>query len=126
LTTRKFVESVEKTIDSSPVILSSDIQKHFGPTGESVYIRGHLVFIDSSILDLALFATERDGTLLVDKYRFHYMNGKRDMLFRYDNAPHHPEVSSNPDHKHTPGNILPSGMPSLKDILNEISAKIIE
>ncbi len=61
----------------------------------------------------------------VDKYRLHYMNGAGQMLFRYDNSPHHPEIDSHPHHKHTPDKISPSNMPSIKDILNEISAIIV-
>jgi hypothetical protein len=53
------------------------------------------------------------------------MNRAGRMLFRYDNAPHHPEIDAYPHHKHTSDGIIPSGMPSLQDILNEISAIII-
>jgi hypothetical protein len=53
------------------------------------------------------------------------MNRAGRMLFRYDNAPHHPEIDAYPHHKHTSDGIIPSSMPSLQDILNEISAIII-
>ena len=53
------------------------------------------------------------------------MNAAGKMLFRYDNAQHHPEIASHPHHKHTPDRIAPSNMPSVKDILNEISAFIV-
>jgi hypothetical protein len=72
------------------------------------------------------FATESRNILSIDKYRFHYMDHKGQMLFRYDNAPHHSETGSHPHHKHTPDKIAPTIMPSLKDILNEVSAIIIE
>lgn len=126
MTIRAFVKNLEKTIDSSSIILSSNIQKHFGPAGETVYIRGHLLFVDSSILEIAIFATEYHNTLAIDKYRFHYLDNAGKMLFRYDNAPHHPEIASHPDHKHTPDTIIQSNAPSLENILHEISAKIIE
>jgi hypothetical protein len=122
---QKLVAEIEKTIDSSPIVLSSNIQKYFGPGEETVYLKGHLVIIDSSILQIALFATEFRETLFIDKYRLHYMNSAGQMLFRYDNSPHHPEIDSHPHHKHTPDKIIPSSMPSLKDILNEISAIIV-
>ena len=54
-----------------------------------------------------------------------FMNSVSRMLFRYDNAPHHLEIDSYPYHKHTPDKIVPSTIPSIKDILNEISAIII-
>ena len=122
---QKFVENIEKSIASSSIVLSSNIQKHFGPAFETVYLKGHILIIDSSILEIAIFATESHNTLSIGKYRLHYMNSTGQMLLRYDNAPHHPEIDSYPHHKHTPYKIIPTTMPSLKDILNEISAIII-
>ncbi len=53
------------------------------------------------------------------------MNNAGQMLFRYDNSPHHREIDTHPHHKHTLDKIVSSKMPTLKDILNEISAIII-
>jgi len=39
---KKFIADVDKALDSSPIILSSDIQKHFGPNGLSVYLKARL------------------------------------------------------------------------------------
>jgi len=122
---QRFVENIEKTIASSSIVLSSDVQKYFGPALETVYLKGRLLIIDSSILEIAIFATESGKTVSIEKYRLHYMNSTGQMLFRYDNAHHHPEIDSYPHHKHTSDRILPSSMPTLKDILNEISAIII-
>ncbi len=44
------------------------------------------------------------------------------MIFRYDNAPHHAETASFPHHKHVLDRVIPSSMPSISDLLNEISA----
>ena len=122
---QKLVSEIEKTIDSASIVLSSSIQKFFGPGEETVYLKGHVTIIDSSILEIALFAIESDGTLFLDKYRLHYMNSAGQMLFRYDNSPHHPEIDSHPHHKHTPDKIGPSNIPSINDVLKEISAIIV-
>ncbi len=122
---QKFVEHIEKLISSNPVVLSSSIQKHIGPANKSVYLKGLLVFIDSSSLDMAIFASKSGKAVSIEKYRFHYRNKNSQMVFRYDNAPHHPELSSFPDHKHTGGHTLPSSSPDLKDVLNEITAIIL-
>ncbi|PQP33290.1 hypothetical protein C6A36_00060 [Desulfobacteraceae bacterium SEEP-SAG10] len=122
---QKFVAEIEKTIDSSSIVLLSNIQKYFAPGEETVYLKGQLTIIDSSTLEISIFATETRETLSIDKYRLHYMNADGQMLFRYDNSPHHPEIDSYPHHKHTPGKIRPSNIPSIQDILNEISAMIL-
>ena len=122
---QKFVSEIEKSIDSSSIVLSSNIQKYFGPDEKAVYMKGRITIIDSSVLKIAIFAFESRGSLSIDKYRLHYVNNAGQMLFRYDNSPHHPEMETHPHHKHTLDKIVPSKMPSLMDILNEISAIIV-
>lgn len=122
---RNFISEIEKSINSSSIVLASSIQKYFGPGEGTAYLKGHVTIIDSSILEIAIFAIESRGSLSIDKYRLHYMNNAGQMLFRYDNSPHHREIDTHPHHKHTPDKIVSSKMPALKDILNEISAIII-
>jgi len=122
---QKFVSGIEKTIDSSSIVLLSNIQKYFGPGEETVYLKGQITIMDSSTLEISIFATESSEKLTIDKYRMHYMNNAGQMVFRYDNSPHHSEIDTHPHHKHTAGEIRPSNMPSIKDILNEISAIIL-
>lgn len=98
---QRFVENIEKTIASTPSVLSSSIQKQFGPDNETVYLKGNLLFIDSSVFEIAIFANKVQDTVSIDKYRFHYMDKQGQMIFRYDNAPHHREITSFPHHKHT-------------------------
>ncbi len=70
---KRFVENIEKTITNTPGILSSNIQKQFGPDNKTVYLKGNLLFIDSSVLEIAIFAINILDTISIDKYRFHYM-----------------------------------------------------
>lgn len=123
---QKFAEQFEKVISSSPIVLSSHIEKQFGPTWSTLYIRGSLLFIDSSVLEIALFSNKSSYGVTVDKYRFQYMSADGQTIFRYDNAPHRPEIPSFPHHKHAPDKVIPSLMPSIQDLLNEISVIILQ
>ena len=67
----KLVEEIDKTIASSSIVLSSNIQKHFGPRN-TVYLKGNLIFIDSSSLEISIFATKFLNALVIAKYRPHY------------------------------------------------------
>ena len=122
----KFIEDFEKNIDSNPIILSSNIQKYFGPDGNTTYLKSNVIFIDSSRLEIALFIKEVHGTVSIGKYRYQYMNNQQHIFFRYDNAPHHPEIPSHPHHKHIERLVVSTNPPSLKEILNEISAIILK
>jgi len=122
---RKFAERFERAVNSSPIVLSSHIEKQFGPSGTTLYLRGSLRFIDSTLLEIALFANESIHRIIVDKYRFQYMSKDGKMIFRYDNAPHYPGMASFPHHKHTSDKVVPSSMPAITDLLNEISSIIL-
>ena len=122
---RKFVDQFEKVAGSSPLVLSSHVEKQYGPSGDTVYLKGSLQFIDSSVLEFAVFAAA-SPEITIDKYRYQYMKKDGRLIFRYDNAPHHPEVSSFPHHKHTSDKVAVSSMPVIKDILNEISTLILQ
>jgi len=50
------------------------------------------------------------------------MNVNDEMIFRYDNAPHHPEIATHPHYKHVKGESVPkqSKGVGLKEVLSEI------
>ena len=58
-------------------------------------------------------------------YRYQYIRtGKA--IFRYDNAPHHPNLPNFPHHKHVGGRKLPATKPTLSQILDEVIALLGE
>ncbi len=59
------------------------------------------------------------------KYRFHLMDKEGNIVFRYDNTPHHKDVSSFPHHKHLPINVVESDEIGIMDILDEIEILIL-
>lgn len=79
------------------------------------FIKGTILFIDGSMLELMEYLI---GEIRL-KYRFHYMNEMGQLIFRYDNAPHH-KVSTFPDHKHIAEGVIASSPQKLPDVLNEI------
>ncbi len=52
------------------------------------------------------------------------MDNAKEMIFRYDNAKHHPEINTFPHHKHTAQKIEKSIEPELIDVLSEIQERI--
>ncbi|HPM11523.1 MAG TPA: DUF6516 family protein [Paludibacter sp.] len=53
------------------------------------------------------------------------MRADGSLIFRYDNIPHHPEISTFPDHKHYAGRIMESHPVNLKEVVEEIIEHII-
>lgn len=58
------------------------------------------------------------------KYSFHWVNSKKELLIRWDNAPHYKHMKTFPDHKRTGDLIEESPEVTLEDVLNEIKKNI--
>lgn len=82
-------------------------------------IKGRLTFIDYS----RLFFTEYlDLRYKVEKltYTFHYQQKDGELIFRYDNANHKPQLKFT-SHKHlSTGELIQSGIPELSGIFEEV------
>src|SRR5437667_11527342 len=74
-----------------------------------------------------------DGSLLyvreaifphTSKYSYHWQSRTGEMLLRWDNAPHHPAISTHPHHKHEGERIDPSMRVSIEDVLDELATRL--
>ncbi|OQY59533.1 MAG: hypothetical protein B6245_06145 [Desulfobacteraceae bacterium 4572_88] len=81
-------------------------------TGSGAKLRGEVRFCDNSRLSFFEMMQEvGKRKIRHTKYRFHYQDAGENLIFRYDNAPHHPHLSTFPDHKHM-GNTVHRGRSS--------------
>ena len=62
-----------------------------------------------------------DGVL--KKYAYYHLSPTGDVLRGWDNAPHHPEVSTFPHHCHHAGQVAPSDIRSLSDVLDFLESR---
>jgi hypothetical protein len=85
---------------------------------ESVqFLRARAELIDGSLLHVReLFFPDHS------KYSYHWQTQTGKLLLRWDNAPHHPEVSTHPDHKHERDQVVPSMRVSAEEVLTELTA----
>lgn len=87
------------------------------------FIRGNVYFKDGSLLHIREFV-DVEISIERGKYTYQYMNKEGDLIFRYDNAPHHQKLnlSTFPHHKHDrhEDNIVISTAPFLEVVFQEI------
>lgn len=57
-------------------------------------------------------------------YKFHYQDKDGNLIFRYDNVPHYPHLSTFPAHKHVGDAIVEAEPPDLNEILAEVDTII--
>jgi hypothetical protein len=117
-----YFETLEETIqDFKGIIKSYTIFKKV--YNEKLgYIKGEIVFTDSS--QLYFIEVKNTDVKPKNKYRYHYMDKSKGFIFRYDNAYHHKELSTFPNHKHTGDEVCESHEPELYAILMEIQKSI--
>lgn len=85
-----------------------------------LFVQGKIVFLDGTILEFSESITPERL-----KYRYHYMKADGTLIFRYDNMPHHPELSTFPQHKHYQNDTVESTIVDLKHVVEEIIDSII-
>jgi hypothetical protein len=80
-------------------------------------------FWDGSFLDLYEVVSTELGYPVRVHYAYTYIReGER--VFRYDNAPHHPDIATHPHHKHigAEDRVAPADQPSLSQVLDEVES----
>ena len=117
------VQSYVKGLD---IIETADIEYEVKARNLGI-IHGMISFIDGSTVHFMELAHIRGEEINRLKYRFHWIDANAEMTFRYDNAPHHPEIGTYPHHKHRRGEEKPeeSKEVGLIEILAEIKAAIL-
>jgi len=120
-----YFSEIQSLIRSSIFVENVDVEYEVKSRSIGI-VHGILGMIDGSTLQfMELINIKRDKMIRL-KYRFHLMTVNDEMVFRYDNAPHHPEISTYPHHKHVKGEEVPrlSKEVGLKDVLLEIEEMI--
>ena len=88
-------------------------------------LRIRLTMIDKSILEITeIFIFDLNKR----KYSFQWMEENYDLKIRWDNAPHHRQISTFPHHKHIlrEDNVKESEEPTVEEILEIIRKEILK
>ena len=117
-----YFERIGYLLTHSTIIKTCDLDME-KRTANLGFIRANLILIDGSRLYIREFLEVEVG-IKRGKYSYQYIDQEGDLIFRYDNAPHHQKLklSSFPHHKHDHGEnrIIASNSPFLEEILQEI------
>ncbi len=123
---REYFQEIERLVSISSIIASHEI--NYEEKSKNIGILyGKIIIVDSRILEfLELVKLEPELNLM--KYRYQIMDSNCSLVARYDNAPHHREISTFPDHKHfmKMGKeiVQEAEKPDLSKILKEITESI--
>ncbi len=98
MNSREYYAAVQAAILAAPHIIQTDVS--FDEVSESeCYIRGIFTLTEDYELHIAEYVVTAPELKRL-KYRYHLQSSENQMIARWDNAPHHPEIKTHPDHLH--------------------------
>lgn len=99
----RYMNDLDVLISTSAFIVDIDIiRRDIRDTGleKTALFRYRIKLIDESLIEITERILEEIGGLTTTKYRYHWQTGSGKLIKRWDNAPHHPEIDTFPDHLH--------------------------
>lgn len=115
-----YFTQLEQILQKFPTIRSYTLKKKVYNNKQG-FITGSIIFENGSRLDFV--EVKNTDVQAKIKYRYQYMNTHQDLIFRYDNAPHHKHLTTFPHHKHLQKGEQESEEPTLEDVLLEIAQR---
>jgi hypothetical protein len=93
--------------------------------GESGLFRYRLTTQNGDLLEVFERFEIEQQYVIVSKYSYHWQRADGQLIKRWDNAPHHPEVPTHPDHLHDgdENNVLSYAPVKLTDVLSMLEPK---
>ena len=115
---------IEDAISRSALVVTYDLV-NVRLSISTGYVEGTITFINNFRFAFFEFIRQTSGVAEREKYRYHFMNDDDQLIFRYDNAFHHPEISTFPHHKHLPEELSGSAAPDFTDVFIEIESYVL-
>ncbi len=121
-----YFSSIERSLNQYDSITSIEITEILASDDFNGILRCRAYFWDGSFLSIHETVSTELGYPVRVIYSYSYIR-QNQSVFRYDNAPHHPEIITYPHHKHIGENKLsPTDQPALKQVLSEIEEHLLE
>lgn len=113
----RYFADIEAAVTQLPAYAESYVEEIL--TSERANLRIRLRFQNDCLLEINEAIIVENGMIKTLGYRYHMQSAGNELVFRYDNTPHFPDLSTFPHHKHLRNTVVASGKPDLLDVLQE-------
>lgn len=114
---KAYLSDIEQTVVTCGAYVERYSEEILTPTRINLRIR--LRFDNGCLLEIGeAVVVGNDGLDHLD-YRYHCQDDNNRLIFRYDSAPHFPELASFPHHKHLPNEVVQSKRPAIPLVIEE-------
>jgi hypothetical protein len=94
-------------------------------TSERANLRVRARFVTGHLLEFNEAVTIENNRLTHLSYRYHFQDKNNNLVFRYDNTPHFPNLETFPTHKHLPSGAISSVRPTVGDVVQEVNQYLL-
>ncbi len=121
-----YFSSIERSLSQYTSITSIEIIEILASDEFNGMLQCRVHFWDNSFLNIHETVSTELGYPVRVVYAYSYIREEQ-CVFRYDNAPHHPDIITYPHHKHIgEEKISPTDQPAIHQVLNEIEKYLID
>lgn len=113
----KYFSAIEAAVSNLPAYAENYTEEIL--TAERANLRIRLRFDNGSLLEINEAIVVDNGMLETLGYRYHLQRADGELIFRYDNTPHFPDLPEFPHHKHLRNTVIGSRKPELLAVLQE-------
>ena len=99
----EYLQQLDELLSVSPAVRDVEVIRRSQRDTEwekVLHYRYRILLTDGGLVEMSERLVERRGMVTTTKYRYHWQDKHGHLLKRWDNAPHHPEIETFPDHLH--------------------------
>jgi uncharacterized protein DUF6516 len=125
MTINGYLEAVKERFVTDPLVTRFHITRERSTVVDG-YLRARLALADGSQLEFSEYMQRSsDGEIVVITYSYHWTNADNQLIARWDNTPHFPELPGFPDHMHdgATGEVTPGQPMSIFTVLDVIAGR---
>jgi len=121
----RYIEELCARLTADPLITSFRVVRRQTTAFEGYY-RIAAKLMNDDMLEAAAYIVCQGGEVVTVDYRFHWMSCEGVLRVRWDNSPHHPELSGFPYHRHEGSGdaVQPDRPMDLYSVLDEIATRL--
>lgn len=118
---RDYFDQIDQLLESYPNVYVENYNAII-LSSERANLKLRLRFYFKYLLSISEALVVADDQITVIDYRYHFQDGQNNLIFRYDNTPHFPSLSSFPHHKHLADRVVSSDQPSIAMVIQDAIA----
>jgi len=125
MTIDAYLEAMKERLVTDPLVTQFHVIRERSTLLDG-YLRARLTLADGSQLECSEYMQRSsDGAIAVITYNYHWTDANHELIARWDNTPHFPDLPGFPDHIHdgATGEVTPGQPMSIFTVLDEIAGR---